>query len=292
MNTPPSLAVLLSGLVDYAGLFPPAQLDMASVVGNYAAYRQDRHAGALGRLIVPAARFAEFVAAFEALDRAADQPWPISVLINDPSDFTTFLPLADPRFRIDTAELKASTPAAIHTALAQIPPGITPYFELPLAEDLPELVATLAAASARAKVRTGGITPELFPTPAALLGFIRSCIQAGVAFKATAGLHHPLRAPYRLTYAPDSATAPMFGFLNVFLTAAALHAGASADQAAALLVESDPTSLEWTAAGVRWRDLRIAGATLEHVRAHSAIAFGSCSFVEPIEDLQALQILS
>jgi hypothetical protein len=290
MDTPLSLAVLLTGLVDYAGLFPPAQLDMASVVRNYAAYRQGPYAWALGRLIVPAARFTEFLAAFEAVAPPAGQPWPISVLVGDPASDLR-LPLADPRFCIDTAELKASTPNAIRAALEHIPSGITPYFELPLEANLPALLATLAEAGARAKVRTGGITPDLFPHPADLLRFIRSCVQADVAFKATAGLHHPLRATYSLTYDPGSATGAMYGFLNVFLTAAALPAGASEAQAAALLVEGDPRSLHWTADGVRWRDLLIDRATLEHVRAHSAIAFGSCSFSEPIEDLQKLQIL-
>ncbi|MBA3469243.1 MAG: hypothetical protein H0T53_06315 [Herpetosiphonaceae bacterium] len=291
MDIPRSLSGLLTGLVDYAGLFPPSQLDMASTVGNYAAYRQDRYAWALGRLIVPAPRFAEFVTAFEALDHAPAQPWPISVLVGDTASDFPRLPLSDPRFRIDTAELKASTPAAIHMALEHLPPGVTPYFELPLAGDLPDLVTTLAATGARAKVRTGGITPDLFPTPAELLRFMRTCFAAGVPFKATAGLHHPLRAAYRLTYAPDSAAAPMFGFVNVFLTAAALLAGATEAQAAALLVESNPHSLEWSAAGVRWRDLLIESATLEQARAHSAIAFGSCSFIEPIEDLQTLSLL-
>ncbi len=50
----------MNGLVDYAGLFPPARLDMSSAVENYALYRSETLAWMLGRFICPAARLAEF----------------------------------------------------------------------------------------------------------------------------------------------------------------------------------------------------------------------------------------
>ena len=81
-------------------------------------------------------------------------------------------------------------------------------------------LAVLSAAGARAKVRTGGVTEGAFPASHALARFIQSCADAGVPFKATAGLHHPLRGEYRLTYEPGSPHGMMFGFLNVFLAAA------------------------------------------------------------------------
>lgn len=296
MHIARSLQTLLTGLVDYAGLFPPAQLDMHTVVHNYAAYRQTPEAWALGRLIVPASRLAEFGVAWMQLEQPPTAPpWLISVLINDPAaDFAHLSDQLAPlngQVRIDTAEFKASTPAAIQAAACHIPRGITAYVELPLSADLPDLIATLVEVGARAKVRSGGITSAMFPQPAELLHFIAACVRANVPFKATAGLHHPLRAEYRLTYAPDSATGTMYGFLNVFLTAAALYAGAREDQAAALLIESDPASLRWADDGVIWRDLHLDTTTLGQSRERSAIAFGSCSFVEPIEDLQRLNFM-
>ena len=63
------LRILLRGLIDYAGLFPPASLDMADAVRNYAAYREGEHAWALGRFVVPAARLEEF----ERVARRADR---------------------------------------------------------------------------------------------------------------------------------------------------------------------------------------------------------------------------
>ena len=40
VNMHASLRILMEGLIDYAGLFPPASLDMPTAVRNYAAYRK------------------------------------------------------------------------------------------------------------------------------------------------------------------------------------------------------------------------------------------------------------
>jgi hypothetical protein len=47
---------LMHGIVDYAGLFPPASLDMPKTVANYARYRSGEDRWALGRLVVPLKR--------------------------------------------------------------------------------------------------------------------------------------------------------------------------------------------------------------------------------------------
>src|SRR5690606_19531676 len=66
---PPRAArVLLSGIVDYAGLFPPAALTMWSAVQNYAAYRSGVDAWALGRFVAPAVRLHELATAIAGLD--------------------------------------------------------------------------------------------------------------------------------------------------------------------------------------------------------------------------------
>jgi hypothetical protein len=51
---------LLRDLIDYAGLFPPASLDMAAAVANYDSYSRSEWNWILGRFIVPVARLGEF----------------------------------------------------------------------------------------------------------------------------------------------------------------------------------------------------------------------------------------
>ena len=58
MATP--LRSLLTGLVDYAGLFPPAELAMAQAVEKYASYRKGAHTWMLGRFVLPVPRLEEF----------------------------------------------------------------------------------------------------------------------------------------------------------------------------------------------------------------------------------------
>ena len=50
---------LLSGMVDYAGLFPPAQLPLEKAVREYAVHLGGAEAWVLGRFIIPAQRLEE-----------------------------------------------------------------------------------------------------------------------------------------------------------------------------------------------------------------------------------------
>lgn len=133
----------------------------------------------------------------------------------------------------------------------------------------------------RAKIRTGGITADAFPTPESVAGFIRACKETGVPFKATAGLHHPLRCVRPLTYEPNSAVGTMHGFLNVFLAAA------MTEDAEAILRETDPKAFTFDDEGASWRERRVSVEELRKMR-ELAISFGSCSFEEPIDDLKEL----
>jgi hypothetical protein len=106
-----------------------------------------------------------------------------------------------------------------------------------------------------------------------------------VPFKCTAGLHHPVRGRYRLTYASDAPEGMMYGYLNVMLAAAALRLKAGRDVARAILLEEDPSAFVLEEHEIRWRDIRITALVLRTMRAEGSLAFGSCSFTEPMEEL-------
>jgi len=153
-------------------------------------------------------------------------------------------------------------------------------------------VAALAGAAAGAKIRTGGITPEAFPSAEVVAEFIRACVAAEVPFKATAGLHHPLRGSFPLTYEKGSACAEMFGFLNVFVTAALAKAHRlDTPTLVQCLTERDPSSIAATDDGLRWRKLVLSVSQLSAAREGLALSFGSCSFDEPVRELTALGLL-
>ena len=192
---------------------------------------------------------------------------------------------------IDSVEVKASSIRAAEDTMHRIPDPLQAYIEIPIDGDPGALVAAIARSERRAKVRTGGVTGEAFPDPADLTRFMATCISARVAFKATAGLHHPLRAEYRLTYAPDSPRGLMFGFLNVFLAAAFLRAGMGQEQARQVLEEDSIDALQIEDDSIQWEGLRLSLDDVQLARDETIISFGSCSFTEPLQDLESLGVL-
>jgi hypothetical protein len=296
------LHILLRGSIDYAGLFPPAGLDMAVAVANYASYREGAHAWALGRFVAPASRIGEFESAAAGLlpPSPSPSPWGVAALLG-PDAAGDIRALGELNCRhaadgagavvADVVEGKADSVEAVERLLRHVPPYLQAYVEVPIAVDPAPLVAAIGRAGGRAKVRTGGITPDAFPAAGDVVRFIRACHSAKVPFKATAGLHHPLRAEYRLTYEPDSVRGTMFGFLNLFLTTAFMADGLDDRGAGQLLEERDPDSIRFDDSGVEWKGRRLGLDAIRRSRAEGIAAFGSCSFTEPMGDLESLGLL-
>jgi hypothetical protein len=302
-RTSPALQALLGGIIDYAGLFPPSSLAMAEAVRNYAAYVSGSDSWLLGRFVVPVARLEEFERETRGLlpTEQGASPWRLSALTGpdieaDVARIRAFnemhgSPERDGAAIIDAVELKAASVAEVERALEHVPRSIEAFVEIPLAGDVNALVAAIGTGGGRAKARTGGTTVEAFPPTRDVARFLETCVRAGVPFKATAGLHHPLRAEYRLTYEPDAPTGVMYGFLNVFLAAALLATGMPAAEVPALLEETSADALRVDDSGISWRGYCLTTDQAAAARASLALSFGSCSFREPIEDLKALRLL-
>ena len=292
-----SVEALLAGAVDYAGLFPPAKLSMERAVINYQAYRQGEHAWMLGRFIVPVSDLNEFVSIARAVEPIPTRLWRVSVIAGgDPKE--TFATIADfntkfsDAYLVDTVEFKASSEFEIAAASELVPNGVTAYFEVGNGEDLGPLAATLASLKQNAKIRTGGITQDAFPEAKDIVRFMRVCAAAGVPFKATAGLHHPLRCQKPLTYEPGSEIGTMHGFLNVFLAAGFTAAGCDAETAEKILLEDSVDAFAFNDSGVTWRGQHLLRtALIERTRERVIHSFGSCSFTEPTMELREIGII-
>lgn len=299
-----AIDALLSGLVDYAGLFPPASEGMREALENYASYLASDDSSALGRFIVPISRLKELEDASTGLmsrDRASE-PWRLSVLVTGDvraagEEMLRFNSRHGASWQqghavIDVVELKANTVDDIERQRSDLPTSLTAYFEIPIKGDVAPLVQAIARVRARAKVRTGGVTPDSIPAAADVISFIAACRRESVPFKATAGLHHPIRGPYKLTYEPDSPAGTMYGYLNVFVASALLYAGESEATATAALEETDRRAFAFGDDAIVWREKRITAEQIEASRRDLAISFGSCSFREPIDELKPLSHLS
>lgn len=307
-----SIRTLMTDLIDYAGLFPPARLTMPAAVEEYARHRRGEHEWMLGRFICPVSRLEEFGAHAAALmpgtfatsgyreHAEVASPWGIAAIVDGALDddldrvyrFNRRHSKEDHGLaRIDVLEIKAPEPSFIDEALDVIPEDVFPFFEFPPPEKLPEgdcrgFVAALAGNNSGAKLRMGGLTPDTFPTCEYVAKFLRACVDADVPFKATAGLHHPVR---HFSHAVKS---EMHGFFNLFITAGLMESARLDErQAVEALRDQEGGHFLFNDDTVGWKEHRITVAQLAKSREAFALSYGSCSFDEPIQDLKEMGLL-
>jgi hypothetical protein len=280
-----ALRALLEGAVDYAGLFPPASVDVPTAVRNYAAYRASEDRWMLGRFVVGVAKLPELRSTVAAA-KMTGEAWPVTVVVPDAAAATSVLRgTDDARLRVEAGEVRAQTPADVTLVSRAAPKTREVYLEVALDATLPAMLDAIAAAKLRAKIRTGGVTADAFPPAEQVVAFIRGCLDRAIPFKATAGLHHPLRGSYRLTYDGGAPSGEMFGFLNVFLATAFMREEVSDREAAELLAERDPAAITTDERGIHWRTHTIDAASVRGARTRAITSFGSCSFREPVDEL-------
>jgi hypothetical protein len=238
---------LLSRLIDHAPLFPPAALELPEALEEDQRARASTASFMLARFVCPASRVAELPDVGRGVSAVLD---PGGSLEPDP--------------RLEAVETAAWGDLHRLCSLAR-----EVYVEVPLDDGVEERLDVLSEHGLRAKVRCGGGS---VPTESALACAVRACGERGVAFKATAGLHHAVRQDGE------------HGFLNL-LAAVVFGEEESA------LAESDAEAFELDRDGFRWRERRADPGELAHARRERFHSIGSCSFFEPVEELEALGIL-
>jgi hypothetical protein len=293
----------LHAVVDYAGLFPPASLSMDDAVRAYARFLEGPESDLLARFVLPMSRLDEFsVTAAPFLPRGeSTEPWRLSVIGGNDAAAARDAALSfncshwngsDKGHAVcDAIELQVKDAESVQNVVDAVPDFFQLFLEVPAAGDPERLIAAMAHTRAAAKIRTGGVTPEAIPSSQSVLHFMKSCRHYGVPFKATAGLHHAVRAIYPLTYEQGAPVAEMFGYLNVFLAAAAVNEGASDEIALGILEERDASRFVFDDSGLTWRDFKIGADRLMLARAGFARSFGSCSFTEPVQEGKELGLV-
>jgi hypothetical protein len=292
---PASARALMAGAVDYAGLFPPAQLPLADALAEYRRALAGADAWMLGRFIVPATHLSLLA---DALVRHAHdgRDWTVSAIVRehmdeDGSAVQAFNQrAANLHIRVDTIECRPSSPSdrgssdAIAWLAKTFSPAFTVHVEVGLGPTAPDDLRVVARHQLRGKVRTGGLAPDAFPAPASLVAFIESARDVGVPFKATAGLHHAMRGAYPLSDEIGAQSATMHGFVNLMLATAAVGERLPTTTAAALLTRTDHSALVFDDERVRWGDVELSIDAIGRMREAQCVSFGACSFREPADE--------
>jgi hypothetical protein len=276
---------LMRHAIDYAGVFPPAQLGVADALTEYARVRDGEHGWVLGSFVLASDHIRN-------LTPGAASDIPLSVVMRQATAEAVAGLLRDAdRLTVAAIEIPPIPAGDVRAIAAAAPPLTRVFFEVAPGDDLDTLLDAVAGAGACAKIRTGGITAEAFPAPESVYQFLRACLVRRVVCKATAGLHHAVVGRYPLTYEPESPRAPMFGFLTVSAAAALVYVGAPQQDVIAVLTESQAAAITVDADGLRWRDYLVPTQDLEATRRTLFSSFGSCSAQEPIDDLVSMRLL-
>ena len=303
----PSLRSLLTQIIDYAGLFPPAQLKLDQALATYARARQEDDAWMLGRFVLPATRLEE-LRPFLQKHFGSGPPLEVAVLGrggNSGGEFLENLALDleavataramyDERVRVTVLETRLPIDRSLNALLREsaeqaYQSQLLPFFEIPVTREYPEalvmaLQGCMSSGRAGLKLRCGGVEKTAFPTVETVGQFITECVVARVPMKFTAGLHHPLRK-----YDAGVKT-QMHGFINVFMAAVlAVEHRLAQPTLCDLLRDEDPRYFHWDPEQIGWREYRVHNSEVELARRFAAISFGSCSFDEPRADLRALK---
>jgi hypothetical protein len=302
-----SLRALLAHAIDYAGLFPPANLALEPALRNYALYVREPDAWMLGPFILPLAEFDAAGRNISQFDK--ERPLRISALGPRTDDASTFeQSLSAAMDAIASFRSNCGGAASIEQFEMPLPKdvsadvietirssivgsGLNVFWEAPAV--LAGRVIELIAASNRAhsetklgfKLRTGGVTAEAFPSSDQIAGVLTTAGNQQVPIKFTAGLHHPVRLFH------ESVQTKMHGFLNVLGAGVlALEHSWKESDIIRMLEDENADSFSFTDERFAWREWEIS---TERIRAHRELvtSLGSCSFDEPREDLRALNLL-
>jgi hypothetical protein len=286
-------------LFDDAALFPPARAPMEAALGLHALAARSSWGFTQGRFLVPIGALDRFVAERRHLDYLS--PLEIGVIVGSPADPDTPAPLDEVlpavrrvidldrgvsvalvEYRPGDQTAEGLRIAARHLAEVVGDLGAAGFVEVTVtggdADDIPERVAALDGNSVGAKVRCGGVDPTMIPTPEAVARFVAACVQHDLPFKATAGLHHALSAAD-----PDR----RFGYLNLLVATVLAHRGADVATIADALAIRDASGVHATPDTLHFGRHEASRVDLSAARSHF-VAFGTCSFTEPLADLLAV----
>lgn len=306
-------------IIDYAGIFPPAGLDLAQSFHNYVFYRQGDFKWMLNRFVVPAKKLADLGKIIKEIK--LDIPVSLSIIGTGGETVSHFSKaLGDDIKKINDFMKHYSQHASVDVYEVRLPGDIVEQEE---ADDMLDLMISssgeLDAAMGREvplfyeaalddkyestilkvveniaslnnksgyKLRTGGTEATAFPTNEEIAFAIMTCAEFNVPMKCTAGLHHSIR------HFDDALDTEMHGFLNVF-GAGILAYASDLDEMGILEVlnDEDPDEFMFSENGFEWNDFEVSNEEVHQARTGLMTSFGSCSFDDPVNDLKIIELL-
>ena len=240
-----SLRTFMHGLIDYAGLFPPANLPLNEAIEDYIKHLKGENSWMLGRFIIQVARLDDlddFVALFDNIGGLklavlgsggiSDDEY-LNNIRQDIAKINDYRKKHSGKVKIDVYECKLPSNSPSEKTMEGATDllnenNLSHYHEFPKLPDvginysteedesswdeavLPTVKMISGFEGAGIKLRCGGIVKEAFPSIEQVAAMIQTCALTGISMKCTAGLHHPIR------HFADRYDSYMHGFINTF----------------------------------------------------------------------------
>ena len=328
IKTNESLYRFLNKIIDYAGLFPPAELPLDQAVENYSEYRKSELNWMLSRFIIPAELIPELKAYKDSFITKKD-PFSLSVLGKKTDTIEEFQNETDrvlDQIQWANSELKGYIS--------------TDSFEIRLPVEAVEsydheLLMELLNETATRFEQTKHAPPILFyesvlnSSADRELEFIMKSLSGHNEILSDENYHQTQMAGYKLRcggtsedafpsdelvvsallmareklipmkftaglhhpvrHLKESVNTKMHGFFNVFGAGLLAYAfDLNREEMMNIILEEDPESFQFTDTGLAFDGFHIETEEIEELRSNAFLSYGSCSFEEPVDDLKKL----
>ncbi len=307
-------------LIDYAGLFPPASLDLRTSFLNFINYQDSRYNWMLSKFIIPAKRLPDLAAIIDNEKILFTKPVHFSILGGKEVALSKFFEsLSDDINRISEFKAKFGEKVITETYEVSIPlellvipdnksiiefftkvssgffeklnKNISVFYEAVPNKDLPVIAQSITMFNLMGhftgyKLRTGGVEASAFLPPEKIAHILKICSEHETPMKCTAGLHHPFR------HFDKSVNTKMHGFINVFCAGIfAYNLDLNEYELTRMLLEENPDNFKFSKDSILYENYEVFEEEISDAREKFMISFGSCSFQEPVEDLKSYNLL-
>lgn len=296
-----SLKKLLEKVIDYAGLFPPAEYGMKKAVTEYMELTSSGDEWIVDKFVCPVSKLDELIG---VLGQVAD-PTRVTAIGTFEPDSVAEAALSDTAaiaraqesgvVLVETYEAKVLQGDGLASAVSAIKKvqkasgigALDVYVEVGWGEFMVDSIHDVANHFEEAgfKARTGGVSANLFPSAEELAAFLSECSALEVPFKFTAGLHSPIR------YYDETLGTYRHGFLNAILAGAlAVSHDLTKREIEQVLMNDDASNFHFGYDDIRAGEHWIEAQQIDDFWDIFG-GFGSCSVSEPLEGLEKLGLI-
>lgn len=256
--------------VDDAAVFPPGNAPLDEALTHHRTHRASWYQALIGPLLLPTSKVDQLQTVWNSTD-------PLRIgLIGDTGidDVAPTLASLPEHFTVNQVEARAENLNKIDSLItAAADWGVPAYAEIPIVSHLDKHLDALVGTGINPKFRTGGLSADLFPSPAELGNAISQCARRELDFKLTAGLHHATR------HTDPETGFTHHGFANVLAATMLAKTGSDLADVRAILETTQPDA-----------PADVIRESLNRDR-DLWVGFGSCSVTEPLDDLIELSLI-